>query len=770
MVDEVKPFYLQPGTRIGFYEVVTMVGKGGFGALYKVLRDGQVFALKLSTFKFSDLSEEDRTHYMARAKREAGALMQLRHPNVVQVHGFEHWPDIENGYLYLVMDFVDGFQLYEWRRKQTPTLRQIALVFQKIALALNEVHRCEIYHRDLKSENVLIRRADGEPVLVDFGLARPRSTYTVTQANDIVGSHANFTPEYCKHFFSTVTKEHEKPFVHRPTTDLHALGYMLYEVLAGRSPFESNSENQIDLLVEIEQKVPLRPNIINSSVPGSLNDIAMKLLEKEPQNRFQTGSELGSALAKALEEAAESWDVPLAMPAPAKSNGPTRDVRERAPEASAQQEPEANSRISDTRVHPVEPPNPPPHADPRPGNQPLVERSSSSRNRTRTDSISKPAFSPPVAEKRAFVPPEAGPAEEPELPVGDLLTSALRKLPVADRAFPRRTKVALILVGLSVLLVAVLMTALLVAKRVKRTYTPENLLAKFDKQPPPAAADELGHEPVIGSSLLAPAVAPNSATRSGAPGAGTNRQVPNERGSRRGVAPDIAHKNSDEANIDALLTSTYGRPNIPEKGPDHRPASSDPPWLQRGHRIDTLLGKQTTPGEKKLGVPFGTHLRARLATNLDSRTIGDGPVEATLMRPFLRDGQAVLPSKTMLYGQARTSGGRFTVQFFRLRLPDNTEVVFSGLAVDIEDNKPGLAASGRIAAPPASSEGLASKLVKNTANTVLGKLSGDDATDIARGAGQTAVSHSDGTPSYSSSETLLLDAGRVFEVLVRETF
>src|SRR6266851_6815655 len=250
------------------------------------------------------------------------------------------------------------------------------------------------------------------------------------------------TPTSPRSTASTFSRRLQRSTKNRSYIDLRRIstpGYMLYEVLAGRSPFESNSENQIDLLVEIEQKVPLRPNIINSSVPGSLNDIAMKLLEKEPQNRFQTGSELGSALAKALEEAAESWDVPLAMPAPAKSNGPTRDVRERAPEASAQQEPEANSRISDTRVHPVEPPNPPPHADPRPGNQPLVERSSSSRNRTRTDSISKPAFSPPVAEKRAFVPPEAGPAEEPELPVGDLLPSALRKLPVADRAFPRRT-------------------------------------------------------------------------------------------------------------------------------------------------------------------------------------------------------------------------------------------------------------------------------------------------------------------------------------------
>jgi len=124
----------------------------------------------------------------------------------------------------------------------------------------------------------------------------------------------------------------------------------------------------------------------------------------------------------------------------------------------------------------------------------------------------------------------------------------------------------------------------------------------------------------------------------------------------------------------------------------------------------------------------------------------------------------------MLYGQAGTSNGRFTVHFFRMRLPDNTEVPFNALAVDIDDNKPGLAPSARIAAPPASKESLASKVMKNTAGTVLGKLSGEDGTDIARGAGQTALSHSDLGSSYGGSEALLLDAGRDFEVLVREAF
>src|ERR1700687_554612 len=349
MLDEMNPSYLQPGTRIGFYEVVTLVGKGGFGALYKVLRGGQVFALKLSTFNFSELSEDDRVSYMARAKREAGSLMQLRHPNVVQVHGFEHWPEIASGYPYLVMDFVDGFELYEWRKKQAPTLRQVVLVFQKISLALNEIHRCEIFHRDLKSANVLIRKLDGEPVVVDFGLARPKGAYTVTHAEDIVASQASSTPESSQYALSQSRKE-KKPFVYRPTADLHAVGYMLYEVLAGRPPFDAGSGNQIDFLVQLEQTVPTRPALINARVPGSLDDIAMKLLEKEPQNRFQTGEELSVALGKASERADESWDSPLTIPPPAKSDGLNADVRGQAANDAVRKSAGPQPVLSKTKV------------------------------------------------------------------------------------------------------------------------------------------------------------------------------------------------------------------------------------------------------------------------------------------------------------------------------------------------------------------------------------------------------------------------------------
>jgi serine/threonine-protein kinase len=766
MADEINPAYLQPGTPIGFYEVVTLVGKGGFGALYKVTRGGQVFALKLSTFKFSELSEDDRRHYMARAKREAGALMQLHHPNVVRVHGFEQWPEIENGYLYLVMDFVDGLQLYDWRKKHSPSLKQIALVFQKIALALNQIHECEIFHRDLKSENVLIRNSDGEPILVDFGLARPRSAYAVTHVDEIVGSYSSFTPEYCKHAFSP--GKDKKPFVYRPTTDLHAVGFMLYDVLTGRPPFDVDTGQQIDLLIQIEDKVPTPPTLINPHVPGALEEIAMKLLEKDPQNRFQTGADLAAALAQALERAGASWDGSLEVPAPAKADGPTLDVRRSAPRAAPKEKAEQLRGGSDT-VRPVEEPAAR-KAQEKPNeleNPPATEPEAAPTD-TQAAPNAKADFTLPI-DQRAFQLPEGEAVAEQQPLKPHSFTSAIQRLKASSRAASSRTRAGPILAVVGILLVAIFATALIVSKRAREARRPESLLAKF-RSSPPSSTPPGTQSPTMGEASFFPA-SPVSKSAAGMATEQTQSEPPTrEHGSRRGAARKTNAKGSDSANIDAMLASTYGRPTISEKAPQRGISASDPPWLQRAHRMDGAAGKQTASAQKKLGVPFGTHLRARLATNLDSRTIADGWVEAALMRPFFKDRDTVLPSKTMLYGQARTSGGRFTVQFFRLRLPDNTEVPFSGVAVDLEDNKPGLAASGRIAAPPSSKESLASRVAKNAAGTVLGKLTGDDATDVARGAGQTALSYSDGTPGFGTGETLLLDAGRDFEVIVREAF
>ncbi len=137
--------------------------------------------------------------------------------------------------------------------------------------------------------------------------------------------------------------------------------------------------------------------------------------------------------------------------------------------------------------------------------------------------------------------------------------------------------------------------------------------------------------------------------------------------------------------------------------------------------------------------------------------------------PFIVRGQLVLPAMTMVYGNASEGSGRFNVHFTRLRLPDDTEVPFKGIALARDDGKPGLAASRRIEGAPLKTDGLATKIAKGTGNILLDTITGGTTEDIARAAGQTALAHEESVPG-SSQSAILLDSGVVFDIWVEEAF
>jgi hypothetical protein len=262
---------------------------------------------------------------------------------------------------------------------------------------------------------------------------------------------------------------------------------------------------------------------------------------------------------------------------------------------------------------------------------------------------------------------------------------------------------------------------------------------------------------------------------------------------------------SDEAQIDEALAREFGRPRVlpdgrlemkpagprataprpaqpraptPDPGnPDIEKAVApptehppgDPPWLMRSTRLVSATPAAVAAAPKARGVPMGAHLKARLLTNLDSRTIGNGPVEAVLVVPALVKGEVILPSRTMVYGTASESGGRFNVRFTRLRLPDDTEVEFEGLALARDDGKPGLAAARRIQGEPEQQPGLGTKIAKGTGNILLDTITGGIGQDVVRNAGQAAINH-EKSAENSSGWATLLDAGVVFDVWVERAF
>ena len=168
-MDAATAIELPPGTKISFYEVLppvtgeqgeivrTCIGYGGFGALYRVSRDSKIFALKLSHQPLSAYSPEERRWVEERGDREIAALKSLRHPNIVRVHAFDRWPN-EDGRPFIVMDFIEGDRLDVWRVKHNPSVREICRAFAAIGRALHAAHEQQIFHRDLKCSNVLVRR------------------------------------------------------------------------------------------------------------------------------------------------------------------------------------------------------------------------------------------------------------------------------------------------------------------------------------------------------------------------------------------------------------------------------------------------------------------------------------------------------------------------------------------------------------------------------------------------------------------------------------
>src|SRR2546426_4563338 len=336
-MDANKGIELPPGTKISFYEVLpavtgehgevvrTCIGYGGFGALYRVSRGSKVFALKLAHQPLSAYSAAERQWVEERGDREIATLKSLRHPNIVRVHAFDRWPDDE-GRAFIVMDFVDGEPLDVWRARHSPSVRRICEVFIAIARALHTAHKQDIHHRDLKCANVLVRLLDGQPVIVDWGISKPASSYTITRVNATMGTSTHFAPEYCRWALSPDNTRFETT----AATELHAVGYMLYELLTGRGPFPF-AANEVELMRTIITMDPSnglrKPSEMNPACPKELDAVVMRLLEKQPERRYQSGEELATDLDVLLANAPPAWDSPLDMPAVGGSNRTTHADR-----------------------------------------------------------------------------------------------------------------------------------------------------------------------------------------------------------------------------------------------------------------------------------------------------------------------------------------------------------------------------------------------------------------------------------------------------------
>jgi tRNA A-37 threonylcarbamoyl transferase component Bud32 len=266
----------------GDYTLLKRLSAGGMGVVFKARSrkiEGLVVGLKV--LRTEKVDEEN----IARFKQEAWAISAFNHKNIVKVQEMSK----HAGMHYIAMDFVDGEDLLAVGFKHTLTFWQTMEVIDKLADVLRLVHAKNIWHRDIKPQNVLMDRS-GEIKLIDFGIAtveREQDDAAETAEGLIMGTPAFLSPEQAAR---------GKMGAIDGRADLYSLGAVMYYLLTGRRPFTGKSA--LEILKKNMTEPPPHPHDIEEMAPLGLVEICLKLMEKRPEDRYQSAAQLQEALAK----------------------------------------------------------------------------------------------------------------------------------------------------------------------------------------------------------------------------------------------------------------------------------------------------------------------------------------------------------------------------------------------------------------------------------------------------------------------------------------
>ena len=249
---------------------------------------GQLIALK--TVRIGSASGTDRGLWRERFLREAEAAARLKHDYIVAVHagGVQGEGDATTGWL--AMEWVHGTDMSRYASASRLLPEGVVVgICQRVALALDLAHRSGIVHRDIKPSNILFDPTTGTVKVTDFGSARVADT-AATRSGVMLGTPAYMAPEQLAGADAT------------PQCDLYALGVLLFELLIGRRPFESDSMG--DLLARIAHQVPARVRTLRPELPPLLDDIVARLLAKAPGLRQESARQVALELRLARQQCA----------------------------------------------------------------------------------------------------------------------------------------------------------------------------------------------------------------------------------------------------------------------------------------------------------------------------------------------------------------------------------------------------------------------------------------------------------------------------------
>jgi tetratricopeptide (TPR) repeat protein/tRNA A-37 threonylcarbamoyl transferase component Bud32 len=266
----------------GPYEILTEVGRGGMGVVYKARQPSLERIVALKVLIGGELASPTQ---VKRFQREAEILARLKHPNIVAVHDVGKVNDSP----YFTMDFIDGRSLADRIKARELAPREALSVGRDISRALEHAHGSGIVHRDVKPANILID-AQGRAFITDFGLARDLDDAAgrLTRSGATVGTPYYMSPEQARGDRGALS----------PASDIYSLGVCLYEAFTFELPFRAR--NSVDLAKKIVNEEPVRPRVIKPEIELDVETLVLKAMAKEPRDRYPNAAALAEDLERLL--------------------------------------------------------------------------------------------------------------------------------------------------------------------------------------------------------------------------------------------------------------------------------------------------------------------------------------------------------------------------------------------------------------------------------------------------------------------------------------
>ena len=263
------------------YEILEKIGNGGMATVYKAKCHVLNRFVAVKVLKEEFITDID---FIKRFRSEAQTAASLTHPNIVSIYDVGNEGDV----YYIVMELIQGKTLKEIIVEDGKLSWKWSVnIAIQIASALETAHKNNLIHRDIKPHNIIITE-DGVAKVTDFGIAKAVSNSTITAFGTTIGSVHYFSPEHARGGFTDAK------------SDLYSLGVVMYEMVTGRVPFDSDTP--VSVALKHMQEEPIEPIVLKPDLPKSVNDIILKAMKKNTEERYASATEMLKDLERALKQ------------------------------------------------------------------------------------------------------------------------------------------------------------------------------------------------------------------------------------------------------------------------------------------------------------------------------------------------------------------------------------------------------------------------------------------------------------------------------------